>query len=173
MKKTLLLIIFIVSFTNVIAQTMETKMNEERLLMLEDKIALKELVDTFSNLADTKDIEAQLLLFTEDATVASYRDGVQSTLLEGHEAIGEAFTNFLNLFETVFHQNGQQTVKINGDEAAGIAYCTVVLIANNEGVRTMTTLGIRYNDTYVKTDSGWLIKNRISNFLWQDVKTVE
>ena len=38
---------------------------------LEDQAALKNLVDTFSNLADVKDIDRQILLFTEDATVES------------------------------------------------------------------------------------------------------
>ena len=38
------------------------------------------------------------------------------------------FSNFLNLFETVFHQNGQQVVAIEGTKATGIAYATVTLI---------------------------------------------
>ena len=134
---------------------------------------LKNLVDTFSNLADTKEVDKQLLLFTEDAVVESYRNGERSSELIGRAAIGIAFTNFLNLFETVFHQNGQQTVEINGDEANGIAYSTVTLISNNNGKKTMTTYGIRYKDSYVRTNSGWLIKKRMSNFLWQDVKVIE
>ena len=32
-----------------------------------DRMALKDLVDTFSNLADTKEIDEQVQLFTEDA----------------------------------------------------------------------------------------------------------
>ena len=52
-----------------------------------DRVALKELVDNFSNLADTKDVEAQVLLFTEDATVDSYRDGKFVSSLKGRRQL--------------------------------------------------------------------------------------
>ena len=38
---------------------------------IEDVLALKKLVDTFSNLADVKDVKSQMDLFTEDAEVIS------------------------------------------------------------------------------------------------------
>ena len=38
---------------------------------IEDILALKKLVDTFSNLADVKDVKSQMDLFTEDAEVIS------------------------------------------------------------------------------------------------------
>ena len=37
----------------------------------DDQLALKKLVDTFSNLADVKDVKSQMDLFTEDAEVHS------------------------------------------------------------------------------------------------------
>lgn len=37
----------------------------------EDQLALKKLVDTFSNLADVKDVKSQIDLFTDDAEVYS------------------------------------------------------------------------------------------------------
>ena len=42
---------------------------------IEDQLALKKLVDTFSNLADTKDTKAQMDLFTDDAEVISKTGG--------------------------------------------------------------------------------------------------
>ena len=42
---------------------------------IQDQLALKRLVDTFSNLADVKDVDAQVLLFTEDAEVVSKSGG--------------------------------------------------------------------------------------------------
>ncbi|MBR2777255.1 MAG: nuclear transport factor 2 family protein, partial [Prevotella sp.] len=38
---------------------------------VEDQLALKRLVDTFSILADVKDVKGQLELFTDDAEVIS------------------------------------------------------------------------------------------------------
>ena len=42
---------------------------------LTEKQAIKELVDTFSNLADIKDVAAQDPLFTEDGHVTTYIGG--------------------------------------------------------------------------------------------------
>lgn len=147
-------------------------MQAQDIQQLQDRLALKELVDTFSNLADTKDVDAQLNLFTEDATVESIRDGNAGSKLTGHKEIGDAFKNFLGLFETVYHHNGQQTVDIDGDTASGIAYCTVTLIGSNNGQKTVTTLGVRYQDKYVREDGKWLISNRVSNFMWQEVRPI-
>lgn len=139
---------------------------------IKDRIALKNLVDTFSNLADVKDVNSQLDLFTKDAIVESVQDGVSNSKLEGREQIGAAFEGFLNRFETVFHQNGQQTVSISDDTANGISYCTVVLISNTNGEKFKTTFGIRYYDNYVKIDGRWFISKRTSNFLWQENKVL-
>ena len=38
---------------------------------IEDTLALKKLVDTFSNLADVKDVKSQMDLFTDDSEVIS------------------------------------------------------------------------------------------------------
>lgn len=46
--------------------TMNTTL-EQRIQRLEDQTAIKHLVDTFSNLADDKDVASQMPLFTEDA----------------------------------------------------------------------------------------------------------
>lgn len=47
-----------------------------------DRMALKDLVDTFSNLADTKEIDSQVQLFTEDAEVISYQGKTQISHFE-------------------------------------------------------------------------------------------
>jgi len=40
-----------------------------RIQLLEDRASIKNVVDTFSVLADVKDVDTQVLLFTEDAEV--------------------------------------------------------------------------------------------------------
>lgn len=53
------------------AQTMNPQNIEQRIAAIEDKMAIKNVVDVFSNLADTKEIDKQVLLFTEDGEVES------------------------------------------------------------------------------------------------------
>lgn len=150
------------------AQTVSDGNLSQRIQQLEDKAALKHLVDTFSNLADQKDVQKQILLFTEDATVESMTDGKLSSSLKGREQIGKAFDAFLANFETVYHINGQQTVELRGDTATGVSYCLVVLIAVENGKRIKNTSGVYYNDEYVRRGNAWLIAKRVSHFTWRD-----
>lgn len=143
-------------------------MNTETIIA---KLELKELVDTFSNLADIKDTKTQAQLFTEDASLTSY-NGDQVFKQEGREAIEEACAGFLALFDTVYHLNGQQVVNLKGNAAEGVAYCNVVLIGEQNGKRIQTTQGVRYEDEYVKVDGKWKIANRVSHFVYTDIKEV-
>lgn len=138
-----------------------------------DRLALKNLVDTFSVLADEKNIDEQVLLFTEDGICESYAGGKQTSYLVGRQQMNDAFSAFLALFDTVYHQNGQQTLNINGDTATGTAYCQVVLIGMKDGKRVMNTQGVIYNDEYLRQNGRWLIKHRKSNFVWMDSKIME
>ena len=130
----------------------------------EDVLALKKLVDTFSNLADVKDVKSQMDLFTEDAEVIS-KTANQTFHTKGKKEIEKSFADYLALFDIVYHLNGQQTVDINGDQATGTSYCFVTLIGKGK----MNQSGVRYNDTYVKQNGKWLIKKRESNFTFTSV----
>ena len=134
---------------------------------LKDEVALKHLVDDFSILADQKDVAAQMDLFTEDAVVMSYNEGELGSTLTGKDEIGTAFSNFLGLFETVYHINGQHRVKVYGDSAQGVNYCLVVLISEQDSIRNKLTMGVSYNDTYRKVNDTWLIAKRESHFNWR------
>jgi ketosteroid isomerase-like protein len=136
---------------------------------IQDKLALKKLVDDFSILADKKDIPNQMHLFTDDATVESVTNG-QSSILKGKKEIANAFAGFLNLFEVVYHINGQQVVEINGNNATGTAYCRVTLIGSQNGVKTQRDMGVIYSDEYTKKDGVWHIRKRKSNFTWINVQ---
>ncbi len=131
---------------------------------IEDQLALKKLVDTFSNLADLKDVKSQMNLFTDDAQVISKTNN-QTFDSKGKKEIEKAFADYLALFDIVYHLNGQQTVEIKGDHATGISYCFVTLIGDGKKNQS----GLRYNDTYVKQNGKWLIKKRVSDFMFTSV----
>ena len=151
------------------AQTMKnTDDLATRIKLIEDRIALKELVDVFSNLADQKETEKQTFLFTENATVETLVNGQPAGELVGRKQIGDAFANFLKNFEVVYHSNGQQTVTITGDRASGTSYCLVVLIGSENGKKMKTTMGVYYYDQYVRENGKWLIAKRQSTFAWRE-----
>ncbi|WP_436414001.1 nuclear transport factor 2 family protein [Petrimonas sp.] len=163
-------IIMLAALLNIafVAQS-QTKSVEKRIVEIEDRLALKELVDRFSILSDIKHAQAQALLFTEDAVVETYQGDKLTVTLQGREQIAEVFGNFLNSMETVYHINGQQTVELNGNNATGISYCLVTLIGMENGKKMITNHGVFYQDNYVKDrDRKWLISKRKSTFHWTE-----
>ncbi|QND45596.1 nuclear transport factor 2 family protein (plasmid) [Rhizobium lusitanum] len=141
---------------------------EQRIQTLEDKAALKALVDAFSNLADQKDLATQALLFTEDAVVDTYFEGQLFASLKGRKEIEDTFSGFMANFETSYHLNGQHTAELDGDRATAVHYCLVVLVNTVDGKKTRHTNGVYYNDEYVRQGSQWLISKRTSYFTWRD-----
>ena len=163
--KRIILCLIIMCMTNYVqAQDVLSK----RVAEIEDKLALKELVDRFSILADQKKGIEQMYLFTEDATVETYANGKLAASMKGNKQIGETFNAFLNSQQTVYHINGQQVVTIEGDTATGISYCLTVLFSEQDGKTTKRSIGVIYHDEFVKQNGTWLIAKRISDFTWQD-----
>ncbi|MFT3933994.1 MAG: nuclear transport factor 2 family protein [Chitinophagaceae bacterium] len=148
------------------AQKKNDQAIERRLIEIEDRIAIKNLVDTFSVLADVKNIGRQVLLFTEDAIVESFREGKSTGILNGRKQIGDAFGGFLKLFDIVYHLNGQLTLTLQGDKALGISYCYVTLVGMENGKRTQTNFYVIYHDEYKKKNGQWLIAKRQSDFTY-------
>lgn len=165
LKQKLIFIILLILFTSC--------NNEDSLVKYKNQAELKELVDTFSILADKKDTDAQTFLFTEDAQVYNYDEDKLITVLKGREEIGKAFRDYLALFETVYHINGQQTVNIDGDKADGISYCQVVLVRTENGEKIALIRGVYYNDEYTNINGKWLISKRTSNFVWNDSRIIK
>ena len=140
---------------------------------LQAKFELKELVDTFSTLSDTKSVYEQTLLFTENSLIEVYMDGKKTFELHGRKEIENAFTPFLAPFKNVYHQGGQQTItELTDTTAKGTAYCLVVLVDEEDGKKRITKHGVVYNDEFVKIDGKWYFEKRISNFVWSTVDLV-
>lgn len=135
---------------------------------ISDRLALKEVVDLFSNYADTKENEKQVQLFTEAGVVNIINDGKVTFTLAGRAEILKAFSGSMADYQSVFHMSGQQTVSFtDATHATGTAYNFVVLVkANADGTTTTTQEGVRYEDKYEKVADKWLIAERNSHFNW-------
>lgn len=79
---------------------------EKRIRDIEDRMAIKHVIDTFSILADQKETGQQILLFTENAIVELVVQGQPDSPFRGRKQIGEALAAFLKDFETVYHTDG-------------------------------------------------------------------
>lgn len=140
--------------------------------IIQAKLALRELVDTFSILADRKAAREQTELFTEDAKLVTYLNGMVVADLTGRKAIGDTFEAFLANFETVYHFNGQHLVQVDGESATGQLYCLTTLYGNEGGKTIVTSAGVRYSDDYLFVKDRWLIAKRTAFFEWQRKEAV-
>jgi len=173
MKLSITSFLFLLFSTLTFAQKMDNKTVEQRLAVIEDKMAIKYVVDEFSNLADTKEIDKQVLLFTEDGIVQSVSKDQPSSTLKGREQLKQAFSSFLSNFHTVYHQNGQQTINLQGNKAEAVSYCRVILVGKQNEKEMKTTLYTIYKDLFVKENGKWLISQRTSNFVRREVEEVK
>lgn len=135
---------------------------------LEDRILLKELVDTISILGDKKDFNSQVQFFSENAVSETISQGKTILKLEGRKTMASAFANFLSEIDTVYHFNGQQLLTLEGDTARGTCYCLITLIGNENGKKIRTRIGAVYKDDYIRIDNHWFIARRIGTFDWQE-----
>lgn len=137
-----------------------------------EKAQIKELVDTFSNLADVKDAKSQGDLFLEDGKL-EFQLGFDGEInnIEGREVLVDAFANTINPCKAVYHINGQSNVTFTNSsltEATGIAYCTATLVNEVNGKDIGTTNYVRYTDDYIKQGGKWYIKKRRTTFITSD-----
>lgn len=174
MKKLSFILFLIVFSLTGYAQDIKQNSIETRIQAIEDRMAIKQVVDEFSNLADTKEIAQQVLLFTEDGIVQSYSNGKLSSDLKGRKELEERFAGFLARFHTVYHQNGQQTIdELTATTAKTTSYCRVILVGEQNGKQNKTTMYTIYKDEFVKQEGKWLIKKRISNFIRTETEEVK
>lgn len=176
MKKFYILLSLAILMAASCTSTSEMRTLQARINALENRQQLKALVDTFSVLADVKDTDTQGLLFTENGIMKTMQNGVEVFRVDGRNSIVKACADYLALFETVYHSNGQQTVELIDDEnAKGVSYCYVVLIGKNpqSGKTERLTEGFRYHDTYTKKSGKWQISVRESEVLWAKTDTVD
>ena len=147
---------------------------ELRLEQLEDRIAIRELIDAYTFCADTRDIRGHMALFTLDTNFEVYMDERSPTptqVVAGRENLYPVF-NDLNQYFSTMHFNGQSTVRLDGDRATGITYCRAYHLTAKDGTRKLMIAGIRYYDTMVKQDGAWLFAERILKVCWLENRNI-
>ena len=138
-----------------------------------DRLMIRELVDAYAHCADRRDAKGQMALFTEDTRFLVFYDPTSeepSQELHGRQALAPVFDD-LNQYAATMHFNGQSTVWIDGDRAAGESYCMAHhLSVAGDGTRTLMVASIRYGDEFVKQDGQWLFAERRLMVNWIDTR---
>ena len=141
---------------------------EQKLQQLEDRIAIREIIDAYTFCADTRDIQGHMALFTEDTNFEVYMDEQNPTptqVVTGRENLYPVF-NDLNQYFSTMHFNGQSTVRLDGDRATGTTYCRAYHLSVKDGTQKLMIAGIRYYDILVKQGGTWLFAERKLKVCW-------
>ena len=141
---------------------------EQKLQEMDDRIAIRDLIDRYAICADTRDAQGQMAIFTEDTNFEVYYDPKSDTPSEvysGRQSLFPVFDN-LNTFLATMHFNGQSTLRLEGDKATGVTYCRAHHLNVKDGMQKIMIAGIRYYDTMVKRDGVWLFSERKLKVAW-------
>src|SRR6202007_728561 len=124
-----------------------------------DRLAIRELVETYAHCADRRDAKGQMALFTTDTHFVVYmnaKDSKPSQELRSREALAPVFAD-LNEYDATTHFVGQSTIfTLTSDRATGEAYCLAHHVTVDGGKRRLMLASLRYLDTFVKLDGAWL-----------------
>jgi ketosteroid isomerase-like protein len=140
-----------------------------------DRLAIRELVESYAHYADRRDAKAQMALFTEDTHFVVHmdaKDPTPSQELHSRESLAPVFDN-LNKYAATTHFVGQSTIfSLTGDRAKGEAYCLAHHVKVDGEKRSMMLASLRYLDTFVKIDGAWLFSERLLYVDWLEERAM-
>ena len=136
---------------------------EERLRRIEDYQAIVDLKGRYCNACDggwdrpSHDVGAMADLFTSDA-VWDGRPGLP--LAQGRDTILAMMAKFREQLPFIIHHIMNPVIDIDGDSASG-NWHAIIHYRRSHGASTSFAI---YDETYVRTDSGWRIQSlRVTN----------
>jgi hypothetical protein len=136
-----------------------------------DRLAIREIIESYAHCADRRDAKGQMSLFTPYAHFVVYMDAKNPTAsqeLRSREALAPVFAA-LEQYDSTTHFLGQSTIfTLTGDRATGEAYCLAHHVTVDNGKRRLMVASLRYLDTFVKIDGAWLFAERLLYVDWME-----
>src|SRR5712672_146970 len=128
-----------------------------------DRLAIRELIETYAHCADRRDAKGQMALFRSDTHFVVYTNAQDPTPSQELNTRGELAPVFddLNKYDTTMHFVGQSTIlTLTNDRATGEAYTLAHHLTVGGAKRKLMIATLRYNDSFVKTNGEWLFSER-------------
>ena len=151
---------------------------EETLQTLIDRVAIRELIDTYARGADRRDAALEASAFAADGEVEVYEGGPDGhepiQRVRGRDELVRTFGELIERYEATTYLNGQSSVRFRtADEAEGETYCVALHLLQDGDERFLLTMSIRYLDRFVKENGRWAIASRRLVFDWTDRRPSE
>jgi hypothetical protein len=140
-----------------------------------DRLAIRELVETYAYCADRREAAAQMALFTADTHFVVFMDAKNpkpSQELHSRDALAPVFAD-LNRYQATMHFVGQSTISsLTEDRATGQAYCLAHHLTVDGDRRRLMIATLRYLDTFSKLDGAWLFAERLLYVDWLEERNL-
>jgi ketosteroid isomerase-like protein len=128
-----------------------------------DRLAIRELVESYARCADRRDAKGQMALFTSDTHFVVYmnaKDPTPTQEVHSREELAPVFAD-LNRYSATMHFLGQTTIlTLTNERATGETYCMPHHLTIDGKTRRLMVAALRYTDTFVKMDGAWLFAER-------------
>ena len=119
---------------------------------LEDRLAIRELIDRYNDAVARFDADAWRQTWTEDAEWE-----LMGTVVQGRDSIVKLWQQTMQQLDFVVFQAVPGAVEISGRNATGRVFASEVLQPKKGERRNVHG---RYDDTYVKTGDEWRFSAR-------------
>jgi hypothetical protein len=140
-----------------------------------DRLAIREVVETYAHCADRRDAEGQMSLFTPDTRFVVYmnaKDPAPSQELHSRGALAPVFAD-LNQYAATTHFLGQTTIlTLTEDRGTAETYCLAHHITIRGESRRLMLASLRYLDTFAKVGGTWLFAERLLYVDWQEERAL-
>lgn len=140
---------------------------EQMELSVDDHIAIERLMYRYARCADHKDYAGFSRVFCEDA-IFDFSGRIVTTL----PAIQDMMLA-LEKYSRTLHQVHNVLYEVDGDKAAGEAYCIASHLLEQNGGEMKIDMGIVYRDRLQRTAGGWRIAHREFHLLWSQTAPVD
>jgi hypothetical protein len=142
-----------------------------------DKVALRDLVDSYAHHVDRRDAQAGASLFAAGGRLVSHLDGAGGAgpiVRQGRDEIAGALA-FLDRYVATTHVVGGQTVTFgtDRDRATGETVCLAHHVYERDGERRMLVMAVRYADVYAREPGGWAFAERQLTLDWREDRVME
>jgi ketosteroid isomerase-like protein len=134
---------------------------------------IRRLVDAYALAMDRRDLEAFPRLFVPEGALVVRAPGREKPLGifkgPGPDGVGLIARLLGDLYRDTLHHITTHEASIDGDRATGTTYCLAYHVVDGEDGGALETLGVRYEEEFVRTAEGWRIRVRDATRLWSQI----
>ena len=134
---------------------------------LADRAEIHELIMRYPRALDGRDWALLRTCFVHEGVLrAEHQDGRHIFLFDGAEKVVSRVSR-LDRYKVTMHFMGNELVELDGDTATTEVYAIATHIWDGTAGAGEWVIGIRYQDTVVRTGDGWKFKDRLLIYDWE------